>query len=156
MWGSFYDNLNKFMAAAQKRKEIAGMVSTFLPAVPQQFVDVDREKVLKQGVLLSDVYRTIQTFMGGLFVNYFNRFGRQWQVYVEAEGEYRASLDSLSNFYVRNNKNAMVPLSSLVRYEPRAGPAGRTLRSLGPRRDHAADRGVGRRRDGETRSPRLE
>ncbi len=78
------DNVNKFMAAAQKRKEIGGMVSTFLPAVPQQFIDVDREKVLKQGVPLSDVYRTMQTFMGGLFVNYFNRFGRQWQVYVEA------------------------------------------------------------------------
>ena len=116
------DNLNKFMAAAQKRKEIAGMVSTFLPAVPQQFVDVDREKALKQGVPLSDVYRTIQAFMGGLFVNYFNRFGRQWQVYVEAEGDYRANLDSLGDFYVRNNKNAMVPLSSLVRYEPRPGP----------------------------------
>jgi HAE1 family hydrophobic/amphiphilic exporter-1 len=116
------DNLNKFMAGAQKRKELAGMVSTFLPAVPQQFVDVDREKVLKQGVPLSDVYRTIQTFMGGLFVNYFNRFGRQWQVYVEAEGDYRTSLDSLGDFYVRNNKNAMVPLSSLVRFEPRPGP----------------------------------
>src|SRR5438552_11207700 len=110
------------MAAAQKRKEIAGMVSTFLPAVPQQFVDVDREKALKQGVPLGDVYRTIQTFMGGLFVNYFNRFGRQWQVYVEAEGDYRTNLDSLNEFYVRNNKNAMVPLSSLVRYEPRPGP----------------------------------
>src|SRR5438552_2250296 len=110
------------MAAAQKRKEIAGMVSTFLPAVPQQFVDVDREKALKQGVPLGDVYRTIQTFMGGLFVNYFNRFGRQWQVYVEAEGDYRTSFDSLSDFYVRNNRNAMVPLSSLVRYEPRPGP----------------------------------
>ena len=116
------DNLNKFMAAAQKRKEISGLVSTFLPAVPQEFVDVDREKVLKQGVPLSDVYRTIQTFMGGLFVNYFNRFGRQWQVYVEAEGDYRTSMDSLGDFYVRNNKNAMVPLSSLVRYEPRPGP----------------------------------
>ena len=116
------DNLNKFMAAAQKRKELAGMVSTFLPAVPQQFVEVDREKALKQGVPLSDVYRTIQTFMGGLFVNYFNRFGRQWQVYVEAEDKYRTSLDSLGDFYVRNNQNAMVPLSSLVRYEPRSGP----------------------------------
>ena len=116
------DNVNRFMAAAQKRKEIAGMVSTFLPAVPQQFVDVDREKVLKQGVPLSDVYRTIQTFMGGLFVNYFNRFGRQWQVYVEAEGGFRTNLDSLSDFYVRNDKNTMVPLSSLVRYEPRPGP----------------------------------
>jgi hydrophobic/amphiphilic exporter-1 (mainly G- bacteria), HAE1 family len=116
------ENLNKFMAAARKRKELAGMVSTFLPAVPQQFIEVDREKALKQGVPLSDVYRTIQTFMGGLFVNYFNRFGRQWQVYVEAEGDYRKNLDSLSDFYVRNNQNAMVPLSSLVRYEPRAGP----------------------------------
>ena len=116
------ENLNKFMAAAQKRKELAGMVSTFLPAVPQQFVEVDREKALKQGVPLNDVYRTIQTFMGGLFVNYFNRFGRQWQVYVEAEDDYRRSLDSLGDFYVRNNQNAMVPLSSLVRYEPRSGP----------------------------------
>jgi HAE1 family hydrophobic/amphiphilic exporter-1 len=116
------ENLNKFMAAAQKRKELAGMVSTFLPAVPQQFIDVDREKVMKQGVPLNDVYRTIQTFMGGLFVNYFNRFGRQWQVYVEAEGDYRKNLDSLSDFYVRNNKGAMVPLSSLLRYEPRPGP----------------------------------
>ncbi len=116
------DNLDKFMAAAQKRKEIGAMVSTFLPAVPQQFVDVDREKVLKQGVPLNEVYRTIQTFMGGVFVNYFNRFGRQWQVYVQAEGEYRTGLDSLGDFYVRNNKGSMVPMSSLVRYEPRSGP----------------------------------
>ena len=50
---------------------------------------MDRDKVLKQGVAINDVYRTIQAFMGGLFVNYFNRFGRQWQVYVEAEGDYR-------------------------------------------------------------------
>ena len=83
------DNLQKFMAAASKRPEIAGMLTTFLPSVPQQFLDVDRDKVLKQGVPLSDVYRTIQAYMGGVFVNYFNRFGRQWQVYVEAEGEYR-------------------------------------------------------------------
>ncbi len=116
------DNLNKFMAAAQKRPEIAGMVSTFLPSVPQQFVDVDREKVLKQGVPLNDVYRTIQAFMGGLFVNYFNRFGRQWQVYLEAEGKYRTSLDNMNQFYVRNGKGDMVPLSSLVRSEPRPGP----------------------------------
>jgi len=116
------ENVNKFIAAAQKRKELAGMVSTFLPAVPQQFIDVDREKVLKQGVPLGDVYRTIQTFMGGLFVNYFNRFGRQWQVYVEAEGDYRKNMDSMSDFYVRNNKGAMVPLTTLVHYEPRPGP----------------------------------
>ena len=83
------DNLNKFMAAARKRPEIGSLSTTFLPSVPQQFIKVDRDKVIKQGVAVNDVYRTIQAFMGGLFVNYFNRFGRQWQVYVEAEGEYR-------------------------------------------------------------------
>jgi HAE1 family hydrophobic/amphiphilic exporter-1 len=83
---------------------------------------VDREKALKQGVPLSDVYRTIQAYMGGIFVNYFNQFGRQWQVYVEAEGEYRKNLDSISQFYVRNSQGEMVPLSSLTRFESRPGP----------------------------------
>ena len=80
-----------FLDAARKRPEIASLSTTFLPSVPQEFVDVDRDKVLKQGVNLNDVYRTIQAFMGGYFINYFNRFGRQWQVYIEAEGEYRAT-----------------------------------------------------------------
>ena len=111
------------MAAASKRPEIApGLVSTFLPSVPQQFLDVDREKALKQGVALNDVYRTIQAYMGGLFVNYFNRFGRQWQVYVEAEGEYRKNLDSVGQFYVRNTQGEMVPLSALTKFESRSGP----------------------------------
>ena len=116
------ENLNKFMTAARKRPEIANLVSTFLPAVPQQFVNVDRDKVLKQGVQLSDVYRTIQAYMGGVFVNYFNRFGRQWQVYVEAEGDYRNNLQNIDQFYVRNNRGEMVPLSALAKFEPRAGP----------------------------------
>jgi HAE1 family hydrophobic/amphiphilic exporter-1 len=117
------DNLNKFTAAASKRPEIApGLVSTFLPAVPQEYLMVDREKALKQGVALTDVYRTVQTYMGGLFVNYFSRFGRQWQVYLEAEGEYRNSLDNVGQFYVRNAQGAMVPLSALTKFESRPGP----------------------------------
>jgi hydrophobic/amphiphilic exporter-1 (mainly G- bacteria), HAE1 family len=117
------DNLQKFIGAASKRPEIApGLVSTFLPSVPQQYLDVDREKALKQGVALTDVYRTIQAYMGGLFVNYFNRFGRQWQVYVEAEGEYRSNLDNVGQFYVRNSQGGMVPLSALTKFESRSGP----------------------------------
>ena len=116
------DNLQKFMAAAGKRPEIAGMLTTFLPSVPQQFLDVDRDKVMKQGVPLNDVYRTIQAYMGGVFINYFNRFGRQWQVYVEAEGDYRKNMDNLGQFYVRNGGGSMVPLSSLTKFESRAGP----------------------------------
>ncbi len=116
------DNLNKFMAAARKRPEIANVSSTFLPSVPQEFIEVDRDKVLKQGVAISDVYRTIQAFMGGLFVNYFNRFGRQWQVYIEAEGEYRTNVENVGQFYVQNSAGDMVPLSSLVKFEARTGP----------------------------------
>ena len=73
------DNLKNFSTAARKRPEIASLSTTFLPSVPQQFVDVDRDKVIKQGVPINDVYRSIQAFMGGIFVNYFNRFGRQWR-----------------------------------------------------------------------------
>jgi HAE1 family hydrophobic/amphiphilic exporter-1 len=115
-------NLNTFLTAARKRPEIAGLSTTFLPSVPQQFVDVDEDKVLKQGVPISDVYRTIQAFMGGLFVNYFNRFGRQWQVYIEAEGDYRTRAENVGQFYVRNNKGEMVPLSALTKFESRPGP----------------------------------
>ena len=78
--------------------------------------------MLKQGVALNDVYRTIQAFMGGYFINYFNRFGRQWQVYIEAEGENRAKAEDVGLFYVRNNKGESVPLSTLTTVKPRLGP----------------------------------
>jgi len=115
-------NLTVFLDAARKRPEIAGLSTTFLPSVPQKFVDVDRDKVLKQGVNLSDVYKTIQAFMGGYFINYFNRFGRQWQVYIEAEGEDRAKAENVGQFYVRNYKGENVPLSALTAIKPRVGP----------------------------------
>jgi HAE1 family hydrophobic/amphiphilic exporter-1 len=115
-------NLAKFMAAARKRPEIGSLSTTFLPSVPQQFVDVDRDKVLKQGVAVSDVYKTIQAFMGGTFINYFNEFGRTWQVYVEAEAPYRANMQNLGQFYVRNNTGQAVPLSALAKFESRDGP----------------------------------
>ncbi|HTZ74304.1 MAG TPA: multidrug efflux RND transporter permease subunit [Candidatus Aquilonibacter sp.] len=115
-------NLGIFLDAARKRPEIASLSTTFLASVPQQFVHVDRDKVLKQGVALSDVYRTIQAFMGGYFINYFNRFGRQWQVYIEAESEDRANAENVGRFYVRNNKGENVPLSTLTTIESRLGP----------------------------------
>jgi HAE1 family hydrophobic/amphiphilic exporter-1 len=110
------------MEAARKRPEIAQLSTTFLPSVPEKFVDVNRDKVLKQGVVLNDVYKTIQAFMGGYFINYFNRFGRQWQVYIEAEGEDRAKAENVGQFYVRNNRSENVPLSSLITVKPRSGP----------------------------------
>ncbi|HEV8047635.1 MAG TPA: multidrug efflux RND transporter permease subunit [Terriglobales bacterium] len=115
-------NLNAFMAAVRKRPEIGFLGTTYLPSVPQQFVTVDRDKVIKQGVNISDVYKTLQAFMGGYFINYFNRFGRQWQVYIEAEGEYRTRAENVGQFYVRNNKGEDVPLSALTKFDPQTGP----------------------------------
>src|SRR6266581_1114998 len=115
-------NLEKFLATARKRPEIGSISTSFLPSVPQKFLEVDREKALKQGVALNDVYRTIQAFMGGLFINYFNDFGRTWQVYVEAEAPYRSNMENLGQFYVRNSGGDRVPLSALTRFESRSGP----------------------------------
>src|SRR5262249_2268208 len=83
------ENTRKFLEAARKRPEFALLFTTLLPSVPQLFADVDRDKVLKQGINLASVYQTLQAFLGGTFVNYFNRFGRVWQVYVQAEGDFR-------------------------------------------------------------------
>jgi HAE1 family hydrophobic/amphiphilic exporter-1 len=116
------DNTNKFLEAARKRPELAGISTTFRPTVPQVFVDVDRDKVLKQGVNLSDVFKTLQCFMGGTFVNYFNRFGRQWQIYVQAEGEFRTNAKNLGQFHVRNSDGVMVPLSALTNVRSTSGP----------------------------------
>jgi HAE1 family hydrophobic/amphiphilic exporter-1 len=115
-------NVNRFMEAARKRPEIATLTTTFLPIVPQLYVNVDRDKSLKEGVELTDVYKTLQTFMGGYFIDYFNRFGRQWQVYVQAEGAYRTRADNLGLFYVRNRGGEAVPLAALTSTKAISGP----------------------------------
>ena len=120
--GFLAENLRIFLEAGRKRPELAGLTTTFRPTVPQVFVDVDRDKVLKQGIDLEDVYQTLQCFMGGTFVNYFNRFGRQWQVYVQAEGDYRTQAGHLRQFFVRNIENNMVPLSALTSIRSTSGP----------------------------------
>jgi HAE1 family hydrophobic/amphiphilic exporter-1 len=116
------ENTQKFMEAARKRPEISRIDTTFIPEVPQVFAKVDLDKVLKQGVNLSDVYQTLQAFMGGVMVNYFNRFGRTWQVYVQAEGEFRTQAENVGQFFVRNKFGDMVPLSTLVTMDTYHGP----------------------------------
>jgi len=116
------ENTSKFIEAAKKRPELAGLSTTFRPTVPQMFIDVDRDKVLKQGVNISDVYKTLQSFLGSGFINYFNRFGRQWQVYIQAEGEYRTNIENIGQLYVRNSKGEPVPLSALTSIRNIAGP----------------------------------
>jgi HAE1 family hydrophobic/amphiphilic exporter-1 len=115
-------NMKTFLDAARKRPELGTLIPTFLPNVPQIFVDVDRDKVLKQGIDLGQVYQTLQTFMGGFFVNYFNRFGRTWQVYIESEGDYRTDAKNVGQFFVRNANGDAVPLDAISTIKNIAGP----------------------------------
>jgi hydrophobic/amphiphilic exporter-1 (mainly G- bacteria), HAE1 family len=116
------DTLDKLTQAARKRPEIASLVSTFRPTVPQLFMEIDQDRVLKQGVQFGEVYQTLQAFLGGAYVNQFNRFGRQWKVYLQAEPEYRTNADKVNSFYVRNSKGDMTPLASLVTVKRVSGP----------------------------------
>jgi HAE1 family hydrophobic/amphiphilic exporter-1 len=116
------ENTQKFVEAAMKRPELARVTTTFLPNVPQLFVDVDRDKVMKQGVEISDVYKVLQSFMGSGFINYFNKFGRQWQTYVQAEGDYRTNIENIGQFHVRNKDGQSVPLSALTSIRSITGP----------------------------------
>jgi HAE1 family hydrophobic/amphiphilic exporter-1 len=116
------DNVNKYMAALRQRPEIASVITTYVPNVPQIYVDVDRAKAVQEGVNLGDVYLTLQTFMGGNLVNYFNRFGRQWQTYVEAEGSSRTNINNINQFYVQNAQGNSIPLSALTTIKRITGP----------------------------------
>jgi len=116
------ENLGRFVAAARKRPEIGFANSIYRAAVPQVFADVDRDKVLKLGVPLTDVLSTMGTYLGGNYVNDFNRFGRVYKVFLQAEPEYRTSVKDLGQFYVRGPKGDMIPLDTLVTTKPSSGP----------------------------------
>ena len=115
-------NTYKFLGALKNRPEIAAAIPSYAPAVPQLYVDVDREKAAQQQVNLADVYSTMQAFMGGTLVNYFNRFGRQWQTYIEAEGDTRTNIDNIGQFYVTSANGNRVPLSAITTVRRSAGP----------------------------------
>ncbi len=112
--GYLVQQAETFITAANARPEIANVGTLFRASVPQVFLEIDQAKALKLGVPLSDINTAIGSFLGGAYVNDFNRFGRLYKVYVQAEPDYRASEDGLRFFYVRNAEGEMVPLSTLA------------------------------------------
>jgi multidrug efflux pump subunit AcrB len=98
------------------------VISTFRPSVPGYSIDMDTDKLQTMGISLTDAYNTLQTFLGGLYVNDFNQFGHTWQVLLQAESEFRDQPSSVGRFYVRNASGGMVPLSTLATITPSGGP----------------------------------
>lgn len=115
-------NAMKFIQAANARPEIGKAFTTFQASVPQRYMNIDKEKALKLGINLNDLYSTVGAFMGGAYVNDFTRFGRLYKTYIQAEPEYRVNEEKINNFFIKNNVGKMVPLSTLVDIEPIAGP----------------------------------
>ena len=111
-----------FVQAANKRPEIGRAFTSFQANVPQRYMDIDKEKALKLGVNLNDLYETVGAFMGGSYVNDFTRFGRLYKTYIQAEPEYRVDENQINNFFIKNNNGDMVPLSTLATIKPIAGP----------------------------------
>ena len=116
------ENLIKFIQAAQARPEIARAFSTFQANVPQRKMDINKEKALKMGVNLNDLYSTVGAFMGGAYVNDFTRFGRLYKTYLQAEPQYRSKESDINNFFIKNNRGDMVPLATLVTIKSITGP----------------------------------
>ena len=116
------DEAQKFIAAAKERPEIGRISTMFRASVPQIFADIDRNKVLKTGVPFEDVNTTLGALLGSSYVNDFNRFGRVYKVYVQAEPEFRRSPEQLGLFFVRSAAGDMVPLNTLLSTGPTSGP----------------------------------
>jgi HAE1 family hydrophobic/amphiphilic exporter-1 len=117
------ENAQRFIAAANQRPELAGVITLFRPDVPQLRADVNTDKVFKLGVDVTELYATLQALLGSAYVNQFNRFGRQWRVFLQAEPEFRVDASDVGSFYVRNKDQEMVPLSTLVSVVSSSGPA---------------------------------
>jgi HAE1 family hydrophobic/amphiphilic exporter-1 len=116
------EQTQKFMEAARKRPEIGRIGTLYRASVPQVYAEIDRSKVLKAGVALNDVNTTLGSLLGSSYINDFNRFGRVYKVYLQAESEFRKDPSQLGLFYVRNKEGQMVPLDSLISTRPNAGP----------------------------------
>jgi multidrug efflux pump len=106
----------------EQKDKVTGLFTVYNANSPQLFADVDREKCLKEGVNLGDVFSTLQAYLGSLYVNDFNRFGRTWQVIVQADQTYRADVADVKKLRVRNSKGQMVPLGSLATVRLIGGP----------------------------------
>ncbi|MBS4097575.1 MAG: multidrug efflux RND transporter permease subunit [Sulfuricella sp.] len=117
-----HEVVQQFMAALQAHKEFTRINTFFRPTVPQLFVEVDETKALSLGIALADVYDTLQSTMGALYVNDFNKSGRVYRVQLQAEPQYRMKPEDIGKVYVRSNSNAMIPLSAIAKVKNIVGP----------------------------------
>ena len=116
------DATQALLGRAYQTPQLAGLFSSYRINVPQLEVEVDREKVKREGISLTDLFQTMQVYLGSVYANDFNRFGRTYQVKVQADAQYRATAENIAQLKVRNAQGAMVPLGSVVQVKESHGP----------------------------------
>jgi multidrug efflux pump len=121
-YDELYNAVQAALGRAYQSPELAGAFSSYQVNVPQVFADVDRQRVKEQGVALTDVFETMQVYLGSLYVNDFNRFGRTYQVIAQADADFRSKPEDIARLKTRNSAGEMVPLGSLVRVSETFGP----------------------------------
>ena len=112
----------KFIQAAMQRPEIGSIFTTFRANVPQRFMDINTDQVLKAGIPLNNIYSTVGAFLGGTYVNDFTRFGRLYKAYIQAEPEYRQNENQINFYYIKNSNGDSVPLAGFVNIREITGP----------------------------------
>ena len=121
--GELFQATQNLLGKVYQTPQIAGAFSGFQINVPQLYLDVDREKVKQEGILLTDLFQTVQVYLGSLYVNDFNRFGRTYQVIVQADAPFRATAENIAQLKVPNDSGQMVPLGSVLRVQESFGPS---------------------------------
>ena len=117
-----YDESLKLIRAANMDKSLTSVFSTYTATLPQILVKVDEQQAMAQNVSVSEIYRTMAAVYGTTYVNDFNKFGRVYRVMLQADADYRTAEPDLKRLFVKNNRGDMVPLSSMVKFEPIVGP----------------------------------
>ncbi len=130
--GDFYKEAQKIMAAARANPDFMMIYTSYTANLPQLLIDVDVDKAMAQGVNVTEVYNAIAAYFAKVYVNDFNKYGRVYRVYMQADSDFRARISDLNKIYVKNNSGRMVPLTALIKIKNIVGPYIRTRFNMYP------------------------
>lgn len=130
--GDFYEEAQKIMTAARANPDFMMIYTSYTANLPQLLIDVDVDKAMAQGVNVTEVYNAIAAYFAKVYVNDFNKYGRVYRVYLQADSDYRAKISDLNKIYIKNNSGQMVPLTALIKTKNIVGPYIRTRFNMYP------------------------
>lgn len=127
-----YEQAKNLMSEARKNPDFAMIYSSYSANLPQLMIDVDVDKAMAQGVPVSEIYNAISSYFAKTYINDFNKYGRVYRVFMQADSEYRAKISDLNKIFVKNNQGKMVPLTSVIKTKNIVGPYARTRFNMYP------------------------